>query len=245
MNIIIPMSGAGQRFVDEGYLYPKPFLQFHGKTMIENVLENIGYNNQFILIMRKEHQLKFQHIIDNINKVVSTPVIVLTVDTLTQGAAETCLLAKNSINADEPLMIANCDQMFLWNQTDFEEKTKNSLDGYIFTFFVERNPLGYSYAEVDDNGLVIRTAEKEKISDYATTGIYVWAKAQYFFDAAESMIAKNLRVNNEFYVCPTFNENIAAGQKIGIWPIEKHYPIGTPSDFDLYLQLERNGLKNA
>jgi len=236
MNIVIPMAGAGQRFVDAGYKYPKPFIFFNRKTMIENVIENMGYHNNYVLIMQSQHAKDFKHVLESINDKLPIPMTILTVDQKTQGAAETCLMAQGHVSDDDPLVIANCDQMFEWNQSEFEHAiANNDMDGYIFTFTATRNPLGYSYALTNEQGLVIQTAEKQKISEHATTGIYVWKRASDYWRAAQSMIQKDIRVNNEFYVCPVFNQNILQGQRIGIWPIEKHWGIGTPEDLEIYL----------
>jgi hypothetical protein len=153
---------------------------------------------------------------------------------LTQGAAESCLVAKSMIDLDQPLMIANCDQMMEWDPTVFKAWFLDSgLDGVIMTFN-SQSPKN-SFAEVNDQGLVVRTAEKEVISQHATNGIYVWKRAGDFFSAAEEMIARDLRTNGEFYVCPVYNINIERGQRIGIYRIDGHWPTGTPQDLTEYL----------
>lgn len=233
MQILIPMSGAGSRFSAAGYDTPKPFIKFHGKTMIENVLENLGSTNDFTLVVQRQHYESFKHVFDQMTYKVKS-LQVCFVDKLTRGAAESCLIAKSGINHDLPLMIANCDQMMTWNETEFKSWFFDSgLDGAIMTFDSQSNK--NSYAEVNENGLVTRTVEKQVISKHATNGIYVWKKAGDFFTAAQEMIDKNVTCNNEFYVCPVYNFNIAKNQKIGIYHIDGHWPIGTPQDLTLYL----------
>jgi dTDP-glucose pyrophosphorylase len=234
MNILIPMSGAGSRFSSQGYQKPKPLIKFHGKTMIENVLTNLGSHNSFTLCVLKQHYDADPGLFGSLKNKVADLNLVL-IDQMTRGAAETCLLAKEYINPEDNLMIANCDQMMVWDQVHFEKWFNGSqLDGCIFTFW--KDDPAYSYVEVDQEGIAIRTAEKQVISNHATTGIYVWASGGDFVDAAQRMIAKDLRVNNEFYVCPVYNENIAAGARIGIYEPEEHWPIGTPEDLTTYLE---------
>lgn len=238
MHILIPMSGAGRRFAEAGYDKPKPLIEFFGKPMIEHVLENLGHHNEFTLCVLKEHYNSARTVFDRLKQNVARLNIV-TIDHITQGAAETCLLAKRYIDPESPLMIANCDQMMTWNQKAFENfMVEQRLDGAMFVFY--NNSTKNSYVEVDERGIAIRTAEKEVISPHATTGIYVWDKGIDFIWAAEKMIAKNLRANNEFYVCPVYNENIARGDRIGIWSPEKHWPIGTPEDLDIYIKAHSN-----
>jgi len=233
MQILIPMSGLGSRFSAAGYSNPKPFIQFLGKTMIENVIENLGYNNDFILVVRKEHYDTYQEVFNRLAQQVSGFDVVM-LDSVTRGAAESCLAAKHKLDPDSSLMIANCDQMLDYDSNDFKSWFyASALDGAIMTF--ESQDPKNSYAEIDKNGLVCRTVEKQVISPHATNGIYIWKRASDFISAAEEMIEKDLRTNNEFYVCPTFNVNIARGQHIGIYFVRKHWPIGDPQSLHNYL----------
>jgi len=234
MQILIPMSGAGKRFAEVGYDKPKPLIEFFGKPMVEHVLENLGLHNEFILCVQRAHYDANPALFARLRAQTADLKLVF-VEQLTQGAAETCLLAREHIKLDEPLFIANCDQMMVWDQDHFEEWfAAERLDGCMFTFF--KDTTAYSYVAVDDNSLAVRTAEKQVISTHATTGIYVWARGSDFIWAAEKMIADNVRVNNEFYVCPVYNWNIARGDRIGIYPPQEHWPIGTPEDLDIYIE---------
>jgi dTDP-glucose pyrophosphorylase len=97
----------------------------------------------------------------------------------------------------------------------------------------------WSYARIDDRGTVLEVREKVAISDLATVGIYFFAKAAYFIDAAIDMIARNDRVNNEFYTCPVYNYMIAQGQRVGVYEIAQSamHGLGVPEDLDAYIQL--------
>lgn len=236
MNILIPMSGAGRRFADAGYDKPKPLIEFSGKSMIEHVLENLGVDNAFTLCVQRAHFDADPELFARLARMVAQLNLVF-VDAVTQGAAETCLLARQYIKPDEPLVIANCDQIMVWDQTHFEEwLAESDLDGCMFTFF--KDSPAYSYVEVDAQGLAIRTAEKQVISTHATTGIYVWTRGEDFVWAAQQMIAANVRVAGEFYVCPVYNWNIARGDRIGIYEPQAHWPIGTPEDLRIYIEAQ-------
>lgn len=235
MQILIPMGGAGSRFAAAGFDKPKPFIEFYGKTMIENVINNLGNNNDYFLVTQRKHFTDFKHVFDRIAFQVKS-LHVSCLDGMTNGAAESCLAATDLVNHDLPLMIANSDQMMEWNSIEFKAWFLDSgLDGVIMTFD-SQSPKN-SYAEVNNSGLVVRTAEKLVISKHATNGIYVWRKAGDFFNAAKQMIKNDMRVNNEFYVCPVYNINIEWNQKIGIYHIDHHWPIGTPQDLTAYLSL--------
>lgn len=233
MQVVIPMAGLGSRFQNAGFEHPKPFIEFLGKTMIEHVVENLGASNDFIIIMQKQHYMAYSHIIARLTEQVSSFDAVL-IEKPTNGAAETCMLASSKLDHQAPLMIANCDQIMEWNNYDFRTWfLASGLDGAICTF--DSQSTKNSYALIDENGLVKQTAEKTVISPHATTGIYVWNKAGNFLSAAEEMIVQGLRTNNEFYVCPVYNINVERGEKIGLYHIKKHWPIGTPQDLVNYL----------
>lgn len=233
MNILIPMAGRGTRFRELGYTVPKPLIPVHGLPMIQRVVENMSVAGaRYIFVIQEQHIREYQ--VDKLlSSILRNPTIISN-DFVTEGAACTCLLAKEHINNNEPLMIANADQIMDWDSAHFLEFVeRNPADGIIFTFY-DTSPKN-SYARVNSAGVVTEVAEKVVISEHATTGVYWYKSGRDFVEAAESMIAKNLRVNNEFYVCPVYNEMIGKGKKIIIYPIRKHHPIGTPEDLAKYV----------
>ena len=231
------MSGRGSRFAQQGYAKPKPLIEFFGKPMVQHVLENLGLHNTYTLCVLRKHYDADPELFNRLRDMAADLNLVF-VDQVTQGAAETCLLAKPYIKPKETLFIANCDQMMVWDQEHFEEwLAAERLDGAMLTFF--KDTTAYSYVEVNSDGLAVRTAEKQVISPHATTGIYVWTRGEDFVWAAEQMIADDVRVNNEFYVCPVYNWNIARGDRIGIYPPQEHWPIGTPEDLDIYIEAHK------
>ena len=160
---------------------------------------------------------------------------IVQVDSLTQGAACTTLLAKHMIDNEEPLLIANSDQYVEWNSNEcLYGFTADEIDGGIVTFKATHPK--WSFARIGDDGFVSEVAEKNPISDDATVGIYYWKKGSDYVKYAEQMIAKNIRTNNEFYVCPVFNEAIKDHKKIKIKQIDQMWGIGTPEDLDYFLE---------
>lgn len=234
LNIVIPMAGEGSRFAREGYLKPKPLIDVAGKPMIKRVVENINIDGQYTFIVRKKHKEKYN--LDLLlNNIVDKECNLIEVDHLTEGAACTVLLAKDIINNENPLFIANSDQFVEWNSNEFMYKMQESnLDGGI-VFFRDINPK-WSFAKINDVGLVVQVAEKNPISNFATVGFYFWKKGSDFVQCAEEMISKNIRVNNEFYICPVYNEAIAKGMKIGVFEADRMWGLGTPEDLKYYLE---------
>lgn len=236
VNFVIPAAGQGKRFSEVGYQHPKPLIDVNGKPMIQLVLENINGIGRPLLLMQKKHI--DQYCVNDIFKFIKPSAEVIPVDGLTEGAVCTVLLARDFINNESELVIANSDQLV---DTDLEEfiadMRSRSADGGMMTF-KDIEPK-WSYAEYDESGKVSRVAEKEVISDQATVGIYYYKRGSDFVQYAEQMIRKGIRVNGEFYVCPVFNEFIQDNKKILIYEIEKSHMhgLGTPEDLQRYLEL--------
>ena len=137
-----------------------------------------------------------------------------------------------------PLIIANSDQLVRWNSKAFidEMLIKNS-DGSILTF-TSTHPK-WSYAKLNAAGFIEEVAEKNPISDNASVGIYYWKMGSDYVKYAEQMINNNIRTNNEFYICPVYNEAIKDGKAIQKYDVEKMWGIGTPEDLSYFLTTER------
>jgi len=150
---------------------------------------------------------------------------------LSSGAAETVLLAKEHINNNEPLIIVNADQVIKCNLDQIISEFEK-YDGGILTF--KSRDTKNSFALIE-NGYVTKVAEKQAISDHATVGLYHWKTGKDYVQYAEQMINKNIRTNNEFYVCPVYNEAIADNKKFITKPVDEMYPIGTPEDLKYFL----------
>ena len=233
LNVLIPMAGAGSRFEKAGYTFPKPLIEVNGKPMIQVVVENLNIEANYIFIVQKSHREKYN--LDTLLNLISPNCNIIDVEGITEGAACTALLAKDLINNENPLFFANSDQFVEWDSNEFMYKMNESnLDGGIITF--ESTHPKWSFAKVDNNNLVTEVAEKNPISNNATVGFYYWKNGGDFVKYAESMIDKNIRVNNEFYVCPVFNEAINDGKKIKNYRIDKMWGIGTPEDLNNFLE---------
>jgi dTDP-glucose pyrophosphorylase len=233
MNVLVPMAGAGSRFAQAGYTFPKPLIDVNGKPMIQVVVENLNIEAHYIFLVQKDHYEKYN--LKHLLNLIAPGCDVVQVDGVTEGAACTTLLAKELINSDEPLLTVNSDQFVEWNSNEvLYAWSADSIDGGILTF--KGTHPKWSFAKLDDNGFVSEVAEKSPISDNATVGIYYWKKGSDYVKYAEQMIDKNVRTNNEFYVCPVFNEAIQDGKKVKIKEIKKMWGLGTPEDLNYFLQ---------
>jgi NDP-sugar pyrophosphorylase family protein len=239
LNIVIPMAGRGQRFQDAGYAFPKPLIDINGQTMIEVVVKNIRPNlaHRFIFICQKEHYDKYElHSV--LKSSTDNNFEVVKLSGITAGAACTVLTASKFIDNNDPLLLANSDQFIDVDINHFMEIASGpGLDGLIMTFMA--NHPKWSYARVlEDSTKVVEVAEKKLISNNATVGVYYFKRGRDFINGARKMIEKNIRYNNEYYVCPVYNELILKDMDIHIYkiPKEKMHGLGTPEDLNIFLK---------
>ncbi len=248
LNIVIPMAGRGSRFVNAGYDLPKPLIPVFGKPMIDLVVNNLRpkRKHRFVFLVLDEHVRKYA--IDDMLTKLSPGCIIVTVPEVTAGAASTVLLARSYIDTDDPLMIANSDQWVdidINHYLEFMDHCKS--DGVIMT--MEADDPKWSFVDIDEKKYVKRVVEKEVISTEATVGIYNFAHGRDFVSAADSMIANNERVNNEFYVAPAYNSLVANGAKIVIYNVGSDrngmYGLGIPDDLQFFIQNTPDSLTMA
>lgn len=235
MKILIPMAGEGSRFTKEGYTFPKPLIDVAGKPMIQRVVENLDFSAEYIFLVRKEHLEKYNGLESLLKQITNNHYKIVVVDKLTEGAACTALLAKEYINNDDDLLIANSDQIIEYSQQNFIYiKNFTSIDGIVYCFNSVHPK--WSFVKTNSRGIVVEVAEKNPISDIATCGIYWYRRGKDFVSSAEKMIEKNIRVNKEFYIAPVYNEFILEGKTLIPFYVHKMWGIGTPEDLNFYLK---------
>jgi NDP-sugar pyrophosphorylase family protein len=234
INILIPMAGLGSRFAEKGYTLPKPLIKIFGKPMIQLVVDSLGIDGNYIFLVQKDHRVKYH--LDDVLDEIAPGCKIVEIDGLTDGAARTTLFAKDLIDNDTPLLIANSDQVVAWSGASFTA-TLASVDAVAL---FRANESKWSYSKIE-NGFITEIAEKKVISDNANVGIYGWSKGSDYVKYAEQMIAKDIRTNNEFYIAPVYNEAIADGRKVAPYFVEEMHGIGTPEDMNNYI----NGVINA
>lgn len=238
LNIVVPMAGAGSRFAKAGYTDPKPLIPVHGQPMIRVVIRNLApaQEHRFVFVCQREHVERYG-LREKLGEWAPGSEVI-EIDGLTEGAAVTVLAARELIDSDDPLMIANSDQYVDVSVDDYLAKMAD-LDGLIMTMTAD-DPK-WSFVGLDDEQLVTRVVEKEVISDEATVGIYNFRRGSDFVWAADEMIAAEERVNGEYYVAPAYNKLIARGDRIGIFNVGSEaagmYGLGIPADLNLFAAL--------
>ena len=240
LQIVVPMAGRGSRFSTAGYTLPKPLIPVHGSPMIQLVIANLRprQSHRFVFLCQQEHLDLFP--MEKILRDLAPSCCIVPVASVTQGAACTVLLAKEHIDNSDFLMIANSDQ---WVDCGIDDYLATldalSLDGLIMT--MTANDPKWSFVRLGNDRLVTEVVEKKVISNEATVGIYNFRHGSDFVAAAERMIENDMRVNNEFYVAPTYNQMIAEGRRISYVNVgaegDGMYGLGIPADLQLFERL--------
>jgi NDP-sugar pyrophosphorylase family protein len=236
VRVLIPAAGAGSRFANAGYTRPKPFIDVLGRPMIDHVIRNVAPSAARIhLLLQKDHILQQPDTIDALRGQGHT---IHEVDRLTEGTVCTLLLARDAFDDEHPLLVANADQHVDFSPDAFvRDCLDRNLDGSILVFREPSLDPKWSFARLGEDGLVLEVAEKRPISDLATAGIYLFRSGAQFVRSAIDMIARNDRVNNEFYTCPVYNYMISRRLRIGVFEVAASamHGLGTPRDLQAYL----------
>jgi len=236
VNVIIPAAGEGSRFAKAGWKKPKPFIDVDGQPMLNHVIRNVSPKEAKVTLLLRKHHMDAHASV--VYKLQESGHQITAVSKLTEGTASTVLLARQSIDNDQPMMIANSDQLVDFDVNDYIEDCLNrGLDGSILVFKDPKMDPKWSFVKLNDAGLVTEVAEKKPISDLATVGIYLFSRGRDFIAASIDMIAANDRINNEFYTCPAYNYMIKNGARIGVYevPMRAMAGLGTPEDLIAFL----------
>ena len=234
------MAGEGSRFLKEGWTIPKPLIELKGVPLFKRAIGSVtivGAPMKYSFIVRKEHIDRY-HIDDQI-KAILPEANIFFVEKTTRGAVETCLMAESAISEEDSIVVMDCDLEFcskgyVEDIKSILEKPVERVNGGMLVSFESTEPR-YSYAEVDDNMIVKRTAEKEVISNHALCGAYFFSTAKSFLRVAHKLLNEPVFNKPEYYVSLLYNYLISEGETIKLATMEEYYSYGTPEELKRYL----------
>lgn len=238
LQILIPMGGLGQRFRDAGYTTPKPLIPVEGKPMFLHALDSFDVYEgpkEYAFVVRQDAEDEYG-LAASIKELLPSANIAI-LDKNTRGAAETCLIARDYIDNDKPLVVMDCD--FSFTSSDYFRKVQEMsqaemYDGVLLSF--ESDNDRYSYARVDEEGVVIETAEKKVISNHALAGAYCFARGKLFVDAADNLLKQPLGPDmKEYYISYVYGQLLKEGKQITLAHIDRFNSFGTPAELEQYL----------
>lgn len=240
LHIIMPMAGEGSRFAKAGWTTPKPLIELNGQPLFKHAISSVaaeGIQMKYSFIVRQEH-------IDNyaIDKGIRSflpEANIFSVLKTTRGAVETCLMAESAIADEDAIIVMDCDLEFRSKEflkiikSILSEPVEKSDGGALVSF--ESDQPRYSYAELGEDGLVKRTAEKEVISNHALCGAYFFSTGKEFKQIAHRLLDELEFKKPEYYVSLLYNYMLERGEKVYLAPMEEYYSYGTPEELKRYL----------
>ena len=235
MIVVMPMAGRGSRFNGSGYDRPKPLIEVEGRPMFVNALESIKKLafSKLIIVALKEHEEYFgvkAYIKQHIR--YETQLILL--DGVTEGQLCTVLAARDYLNTHEDVLIVSSDTII---DSDLHLDILRKPVGCKGLISVANMPgTHWSFAKTDAAGKVVEVAEKVRISDHASTGMYYFAHGRDLVTLGGQIISNDERTKGEFYVIPVYQKLIDQGAHVGITQAQAMWDMGTPDALSAYLQ---------
>lgn len=236
----MPMAGEGSRFAKAGWTTPKPLIELNGQPLFKHAISSVsaeGIQMKYSFIVRQEHIDKYA--IDKGIKSFLPEANIFSVLKTTRGAVETCLMAESAIADDDAVIVMDCDLEF--RSKEFIRIIKEILampaemaNGGALVSFESSEPR-YSYAELGPDGFVVRTAEKEVISNHALCGAYFFSTGKRFKQIAHQLLDEPEFKKPEYYVSLLYNYLLADGEKVRLAPMEEYYSYGTPEEIIKYI----------
>jgi NDP-sugar pyrophosphorylase family protein len=238
MNYILPAAGLGTRFSKAGVVSPKPLIPVLGFPMLLWVVWNLNpqVGDKIFIVAQEEHKLEEE--LGHYFQKLSCEFIFINIRGVTDGPASTLELALNLIDDDEPVICANTDQYLSVSLESFVTQVSDNESGSMLT--MNASGTAWSYVTRGSNELLQRIVEKVEISNEATVGIYAWSHSKLAKRAIQQMKFNEDRVNNEFYVAPSFNYLIEAGIQVRGINLGDYgdvvHGIGTPQDYSNFVK---------
>jgi dTDP-glucose pyrophosphorylase len=227
MKVVVPMAGRGSRFANSSFSRPKPFIDVLGKPMFTWAIESLNGMDysEIIFIALQEHETEFG-LLEMMKKYVKEQFQLVLIDEVTEGQLCTVLAAKSIINTDESLLVISSDTLIEGGLMSDLPSDLEDVDGIISVLNLPGEQ--WSFAKVDSYGKVIEVAEKTRISDLASTGMYYFKSGAKLVEEADRLISNNERTRGEFYIMPIYQKLIDSGLNIRIAKAKNMWDMGTP-----------------
>ncbi len=241
MQIIIALSGHGDRFRRAGYTEIKPLIRVDGRPMIEHVADLFPGETDILFICSQRH-LDETPLRSELQRIRPSATIV-GIEPHKSGPVRTAIEARDYIRDDAPVILNYCDFYAVWDYEKFKRTMKDlNCDGCITAYRgFHPHSLGpnlYAYMRADEKRL-IEIREKfcftdDRMNEYASAGTYYFKSGTLLKDTFDSAIRENLSTNGEFYVSTPYNMLVRDGKNVHIYELDKFIQWGTPEDLEEY-----------
>lgn len=228
LHLVMPMAGRGSRFTKAGFELPKPLLRLYGEPFFwwaaESVRRCVEIRSMTFVVLAEHVR---QHRIDHAVRDRFPGANVVALNEPTSGALVTAVAGCQAIPGDGPVIVNDCDHAF--SADWLTEMTEADCDGFL-CHFRSQDP-AYSYAEYDDAGRLLRTVEKQVVSELAIAGAYGFRDRDTFLRHAA--IYEQDCPYAEPFMSGVYNTIIAAGGAVRGAVLDRHVSFGTPAEYEL------------
>ena len=241
-QIVIPLSGIGQRFISAGYTTPKPLIEVDGKPIIAHVIDLFPNETNFVFICNDLH-LKTTNMKQILIDLSSTCTIVEVSVNNRKGPVHAISQAYDYINNDDEIIVSYCDYGTQWDYNGFlDEIHKNNADGAIAAYIgFHPHMLGSdNYAFMRHENMIMQEIQEKrpftnnKMQEYASNGTYYFKSGKILKEYFDEAMLKGLHTNGEYYVSMVYNLLVNDNKKVLIYEIQKMLQWGTPYDLQVY-----------
>ncbi|MEI4520632.1 MULTISPECIES: glycosyltransferase family 2 protein [unclassified Pseudomonas] len=245
VNIVITMAGRGSRFYEAGYTVPKYEIPAHGKSLFDwsmLSLRNFLTADCRVIFVCLEENNSADYVRRQSEAMELRDVHVIEIGQVTDGQATSAYLAREFWRPEDPLLIYNIDT-YVNPHALLPASIREGADGWVPCFQVPGDH--WSFVKLGDDQWATDLAEKQRISDFASIGLYWFSRAEDYEKAYDRFFAdaENL-VRGERYIAPLYRQLIAEGRKISITDLAVNdvHVLGTPAELNAFLELNREDL---
>ncbi len=233
MNVVLPMAGRGSRLAGSAYAVPKPLIPIAGRPMVAWALESIKGipHSRLIVVALAEHERRFA-LSGVLTSLLDKEPRFVWLDDVAPGQLCSVLAAQDEIEPNTDLLVISADTYVRSDLGEHIAERDSDCHGIIST---ARMPgTRWSFARTDDRGHVVEVAEKVRISDHASTGLYYFSSAREFLDVAHAIVAAGETTRGEYYVIPVYQKYIERGWKVAISEASEMWDMGTPDALERF-----------
>jgi NDP-sugar pyrophosphorylase family protein len=243
MQIVIPMSGFGERFRAAGYTVPKPLIEVDGKPIIAHVVDLFPGETDFIFICNEDHLATPEYAMAEKLKACCPTGRIVGIPSHRLGPVGAVLQVAEFIKKDEPVIVNYCDFTCYWDWNDFVSFAKETKAAGIVPAYNGFHPhsLGSTYyAYLRHKGLWIEEIQEKKpftdtpMDEFASSGTYYFSSGKLCLDLFEEVVRRDINVNGEYYVSMAYKPLIERGLPAAIYSLQHFMQWGTPQDLEEY-----------
>lgn len=240
--VLIPAAGEGSRFAKAGIRAPKPLIQVQGQSLLEHTLTSFAFEDgdHLMLAVQRRHGIRETISARLAHSYPHLHLHWLELDQLLPGQLATSAAAVGYLLEEHPhcrdlsLLIHNCDTGFNWSPA------LGQVDGIASMPVFEAEGDYWSFGQPDPQNPLraIAIAEKRRISNLASIGLYGFRSAAQFLNQARQQLNDGATVNGEHYIAPMLQAALEAGEQIALPRVQGVKLYGTPAELCQTFQLE-------